>query len=407
MKKFILFTTLCFCFSLFPAGASANSSGLVIDEFRTRSVAIYDDEYIIVANYSSSAINLEKYSLKKLTTTLRATVIITFPSYSLSPKTKIRVAAAGVGDFKYSGSILADTNNAIVLYNKDSTPIDAVTYGSVNDFVGKEGALLNPEKAVPYRRINGQDTNNNPADFRPVLPEVKTDPNLNKIILTEMLPNPASTDEWFEIYNTSTQSINLSGISVCDVAGSTTCFNLPAESISPHGFKAFNKTKTKITLNDDKDGLVLKLSSGVIFNRSGVFTKAKNGISYALFADGWKWTGTPTKGAKNVLKQAAATSQSTSKTTRKSFATTDDQETATESEGQYTEKDTSDENNPDSQVLGSQDAGENRKISNKEIGYFVIVLALCIIIGYTIIENKERIYDFYHKFTSRNAKRGG
>lgn len=407
MKKFIFLTTLCFCFSLFPAEISASPSGLVIDEFRTRSVASYDDEYIIVANYSSSAINLEKYSLKKLTTTLRATVIITFPSYSLSPKTKIRIAAAGVGDFKYSGSILADTNNAIVLYNKDSAPIDAVTYGSVNDFAGKEGALPNPEKAVPYRRINGQDTNNNATDFRPVLPEVKTDPNLNKIILTEMLPNPASGEEWLEIYNTSTQSINLSGISVCDIAGSTTCFNFPAEAISPHGFKAYDKTKTKITLNDDKDGLVLKLPNSAIFNRSGVYTKAKNGISYALFADGWKWTGTPTKGAKNILKQAAATSQSTTKTTKKSSPTSSDEGASTESEEQNTGTDTSDKNNTDSQVLGSQDRGEKSKISNREIGYFVIALALSIVIGYTIIENKERIYDFYHKFTSRNAKGGG
>lgn len=150
------------------------------------------------------------------------------------------------------------------------------------------------------------------------------------IVINEILPAPEGaddTEEWIEIKNLNEREVDLSGWKIKDVKGSVNVYVLPkGTKIGSKGFLVFSRPTTKITLNNNDDGISLIQPNGNICD-SVVYQKAPKGQSYNRLlsettgteeqakSDTWVWSSTLTPGATNVI-PLSQSSQSLEKTTQ-------------------------------------------------------------------------------------------
>jgi hypothetical protein len=393
---------------VWPKILLASSNGLVIDEFRTRSESLINDEYIVLANYGNVEINLENYSLvRKTSTGSNSNLISKFPKIAIPSQGKMVIAHkehSGTKDLVYSSSALADSNNAILLFDSIGTIIDSATYGNL-EYVGQEGtALDNPSAGVPYKRINGQDTNNNYLDFVADIVVEPIDVNADKLLLTELMPDPESGDEWFEIYNPTNLAVSLKNLKICDLYGRTHCYYFSDEAIiQPKQYLTVDQSVSRITMNNDGDILEIRDTGENVFTSSGEsYGDTENGMSYSLFNSGWAWTTTATKGTANVfvdIMEVEPITKTTKKATSKKPKTTAIK-ASTESES--TEP-VAEEVIP-TEVKGTEANTQpsDQVISRKNFGIFLIVLAFITLLGYTIWDKRAKIDEIYKRISRRN-----
>jgi len=138
-----------------------------------------------------------------------------------------------------------------------------------------------------------------------------------KIVINEFLPSPAgsdATEEWIEIFNPNDFEVNLSGWKIQDTIGKTKIYTFPKETkISAKGFLVLKRPITKITLNNDGDGLKLTDSDGKTIDEIS-YQKAEKGKSYnktplesskedltGQTDSGWIWSNNLTPGSENIV----------------------------------------------------------------------------------------------------------
>jgi hypothetical protein len=126
----------------------------------------------------------------------------------------------------------------------------------------------------------------------------------DKIIITELYPNPSTTsnDEFIEIFNGDTAPANLNGWRLDDQSpGGSAEYVISTDIlIMPGEYKSFTKVITHISLNDTGDSTRLSQPTGKIVSQVA-YGSAPKGSAYALFNDGWQWTLEVTKDKANVL----------------------------------------------------------------------------------------------------------
>jgi len=123
------------------------------------------------------------------------------------------------------------------------------------------------------------------------------------IFINEIMSSAEGSDEtgeWIEIYNSNSFEIDLYGWKIKDTAGTSKTFIVSDKKISGFGFLVFMRPETKITLNNDGDGIILQNPNGDIVD-SVEFGKSSKGISFAKISDDWQWTNSPTPGFKNMI----------------------------------------------------------------------------------------------------------
>jgi DNA/RNA endonuclease YhcR with UshA esterase domain len=107
------------------------------------------------------------------------------------------------------------------------------------------------------------------------------------IKINEFVSNPESGNEWVELYNLSTSTLDLAGGYVCDSRNTTsTCKNLSGQ-IATSSWLVFD-LDTDSYLNNDGDSVILKNSDGLLLDEisySGALIAGK-GQSLARLADG-------------------------------------------------------------------------------------------------------------------------
>ena len=127
--------------------------------------------------------------------------------------------------------------------------------------------------------------------------------NFPKILINEILPSPTGSDtieEWIEIFNPNDFEVNLSGWKIQDTVGKTKIYTFPKETkILAKGFLVLKRPVTKITLNNEGDGLKLIGPEGKIIDEIS-YQKAEEGKSYNRGEAGWFWSENLTPGAENV-----------------------------------------------------------------------------------------------------------
>ncbi|MDP1538505.1 MAG: lamin tail domain-containing protein [bacterium] len=121
------------------------------------------------------------------------------------------------------------------------------------------------------------------------------------VVINEILPFPVGPDaeeEWIEVFNQNNFEVDLSGWQIADTAGKT--HTLPVgKKIPAQGFLVLPRPTTKITLNNDEDGLSLIQPNGSILD-SVNYQKAPQGQSYNRTESGWVWSSTLTPGLANI-----------------------------------------------------------------------------------------------------------
>jgi hypothetical protein len=123
------------------------------------------------------------------------------------------------------------------------------------------------------------------------------------VVINEILPAPVGSDieeEWIEIFNPNDFEVDLSGWKIQDTAGKTKTYIFPKETkILAKGFLVLKRPISKITLNNDGDGLKLIDSSGKTIDEIS-YQKAQKGKSFNRGENDWFWTENLTPGTENV-----------------------------------------------------------------------------------------------------------
>ncbi len=124
------------------------------------------------------------------------------------------------------------------------------------------------------------------------------------VIFNEILPSPEGadeTEEWIEIFNQNSFEVLLSDWKITDTVGKITTYSFPkGTKIPPQGFLVLSRPTTKITLNNDGDGLKLIQLDGKIVDEA-TYEKAPRGQSYNLVNSNWSWSTNLTPGAVNFI----------------------------------------------------------------------------------------------------------
>lgn len=116
-----------------------------------------------------------------------------------------------------------------------------------------------------------------------------------------------ANNEWIEIYNPSSDEINLSGWSIDDEDGGSKIFRFEEDLlIKENGFYQLKRKESGLALNNDADRVRIYNSEGKLIMEVE-YAKAKEGTAYAYGKNGqWFWTGSPTPGKENIIKNISS-----------------------------------------------------------------------------------------------------
>jgi len=134
----------------------------------------------------------------------------------------------------------------------------------------------------------------------------------DKIILSEILPNPKGPDkdgEWIELANIDGKRVNLHGwiLEAKNKSGGNKYVFSGDNFIEPNGYLLIKRSQSNLVLANAGGEVNLLLPPDK--NLSSVsYGAAKEGESYALINGVWKWTSSITPGEKNTVSQAVTKS---------------------------------------------------------------------------------------------------
>ncbi len=127
----------------------------------------------------------------------------------------------------------------------------------------------------------------------------------NDIIISELYPKPetSSNDEFIELYNTGSNSVNLKDWKLDDqYPGGSGEYTINSDLIIEAGqYLSFDKPQIHISLNDTGDYVRLIQPDNNVLDETPNYGSAKKGYSYSLLNDQWQWSLRVTKNQVNIL----------------------------------------------------------------------------------------------------------
>ena len=148
-----------------------------------------------------------------------------------------------------------------------------------------------------------------------------------QIIINEILPNPVGEDseeEWIELYNKGTKSVNLLNWQLDDEAGGSKVFLFNEDNwLNSKNYLLINRVESNLALNNSEDQVRL-------FNKNGQQIDSvnyKNAVENYAFArdknNQWHWTSNLTPGKKNIFSINTVKTTSAKKNIRTEAVKTD------------------------------------------------------------------------------------
>lgn len=172
--------------------------------------------------------------------------------------------------------------------------IDGRPYLSLDDLlkvkgIGEKTLQKIKEQGLAY--VEGQS-----ADITPALSPSPTITYPGNIYITEIMSSPQGADEqneWIKISNLGDSEINLAGWKIKDTDGKETTYVFSENAkISANGFLVLTRPQTKISLNNDSDGLELIRPDNTAAD-SVRYEKAPMGQAYVKRNGSWQWNSAP------------------------------------------------------------------------------------------------------------------
>jgi len=329
--KFLLFftTLLLWDFDVW----AANISDVVINEIAWMGTVVsYNDEWIELYNNGDTAINLDGWTLKADdgAPEINLSGTIHGKGFFLLERTDDETLPGVSADLIYKGALGNDGEN-LKLYNGSGGLIDQII--CVDVWPAGDNATKQTMERISSNWQNSQDAGGTPKkenyekkieEIKLIEPEKPTEDGPlyiypTGVVFNEILASPDGPDaenEWIELYNENNFEVDLSGWQIKDAAGGIKTYNLNAKIIA-YGYLVFLRPETKITLNNDGDGLTLLSPKGEIVD-SIIFDKAPLNQSYNKTSSGWIWNSNLTPGEKNIIttKQTSSVQSSKPETAR-------------------------------------------------------------------------------------------
>ncbi len=162
-------------------------------------------------------------------------------------------------------------------------------------------ALENGNKYLEDKSLNTDKTGENTI----------AKPKKGDIILSEIFPNPVGADkdlEWIELYNTTDKDFQLDGFKLDDGEKGSKPFVLKNVVIKAKSFLVLKKSLTNIVLNNSNEEVRFFDKDDNLLDQVQ-YDKAPEGLSFAYFQNGWKWTQKITPGSANVYYVKTNTNQ--------------------------------------------------------------------------------------------------
>ena len=295
----------------------------------------YNDEWVELYNNTDNTINLGGWLLKAIdgTPKINLTGVIPGKSFYLLERTDDNTVPEISADQIFTGA-LGNSGENLELYDNSGNLIDSLTCAS-GWFAGDNTTKQTMERK--NSQLSGSDSSNWQTSQNPggtpeaknseqgtINNEQKTE-NLTgssslpapletkeyppSIVINEILSSPEGPDteeEWIEIFNQNNFEVDLSEWQLTDTVGKTTTYSFPmGRKILPQGFLVISRPITKITLNNDGDGLNLIQPNGKIID-SVTYEKAPRGQSYNRIDSQWTWNNVLTPGSANVIPKSVA-----------------------------------------------------------------------------------------------------
>lgn len=289
---------------------------MLITEVQTGSSSSSSEEFVEIYNSSDSDIDVSGWSMyyKSATGsswTKKATVV----SGSLKARGYWLFAANLTGDTSFSSG-LSGTGGNLQIKDKLGNIVDQFGWGSANASLGTPATVSGGGQSMyrlyDFETLNYLNTDNNFADFdiadQPTpskvpqieLAEVDTEPlAYPSMELSELFPDPESplvdsSDEFIEIFNPSSDEVDLSGWVVKDESGAS--FLIKDRSVPARSWLAIYAKDSKLTLNNTGDVVQLVDPNGKIQDESADYGNAEPGLSWSKIDGVWQWAVAATPG---------------------------------------------------------------------------------------------------------------
>jgi hypothetical protein len=134
--------------------------------------------------------------------------------------------------------------------------------------------------------------------------ESKPSFKVGDILISELLPNPGDEEEEFiELYNPKSKTIDLADWSLKDASGKTYRIgkNTGRANIKSDEFLTITQDQSGIALNNSNGETITLLDpNGKTIDSANYPDKAPVGAAYALVDDSWEWVTPPTPGRLNI-----------------------------------------------------------------------------------------------------------
>ncbi len=306
----LLIVTLLFI----PLDAMA---GVILSEVQITG-AKASDEFIELYNDGDAAVNLSGWSLRRKSagdTTTKGSSLKTFGGTDTIPAHSYFLWANSASIYKdladaTTGSSLAD-NNSLALYDESGTLVDSLTWGTGHTLPYSPTQFDNPDAKESFMRDTSSlawaetksptPTNSKGEVFVNTSGTAETGASPYIVLINEVLPNPkekSDAGEFIELYNPSTDSIDLSGWEIHD-ASVTGKYTFPSGTTIPSlGYLVVTDQDFSLSLNNSNETLSLFDKEKRLVHRVS-YVKTKEGVSLNLVGTVLRGARKPTPGAAN------------------------------------------------------------------------------------------------------------
>jgi PKD repeat protein len=300
------------------------------------------DEFVELYNTGDEIVSLSGWSLRRKSVndaTAKGSSLKTFSSNDALPAHGYFLWANSAGIFKdhadtTTGSSLSD-NNSLALYGKDGTLVDSLTWGSGHALPYSSVLFDNPDKkesfvrdlaTLAWSKTKVATPTNSKGDVYkeivapPIIPEPKP---FAEILINEVLPNPkekGDAGEFIELYNPSTESVDLSGWEIHDASAAGKYTFPDGVGIVPLGYLVITDKEFSLSLNNSNETISLSDREKRLVHQVQ-YEKTKEGVSLNLVGLILRGARKPTPGASNSENTDPVTKERVPKKGYRGFAT--------------------------------------------------------------------------------------